>query len=578
MCDQNFTPFDAKEAEKDALDASEQNPEAAESAQVQAQPEESPVTEPDFNVQEQETPTQTPKSSEQQEPAAEPRAQTPPSGRESGPSYGGPSPYAPPYAQGGYYPPQPPRAPYPPYAPPQSGPYGAPQGGYYPPQPPQPPQPPRYPQQNPGWGSSPYRQPYYPPVQPAAPAPREKLSTGVKVFLWIVGALIGALVIGFVSYGAYTIVTAPDDGNTISSMPVDPGPEESTPPASGESGSEPESSTPSIPVVPNTEGIRIESKTGDEKSAKEIYQSIAPSLVGIVATPRTESENAGESQGSGIIATADGYVITNAHVVLNTRNIDVKVIMHDDTEYDAVVVGYDKTTDLAVLKINAESDLVPAVFGDSEKLAVGDWVLAIGNPGGVDFSSSLTRGIVSAVNRKVGSNSENGMTYIQTDAAINPGNSGGALVNMYGQVIGINSSKIVASGYEGMGFAIPISKAKFIVDELMASGYVQGRTRLGIRGMDVSMYEVMSGRPQGFIIDSIDEDSAFSGTDAQKNDIITALDGTEVTGLQDITNILSTHAPGDRVTVTLYRQGMRGNEITFDVTITLLEDKGETQN
>ena len=366
------------------MDASEQNPEAAESAQVQAQPEESPVTEPDFNVQEQETPTQTPKSSEQQEPAAEPRAQTPPSGGQPGQLYGGPSPHALRMHRAGIIRRSRRVRRIHPIRRRNPGLMVRRRADIIPRS--------RHNRRsrhvirsNPGWGSSPYRQPYYPPVQPAAPAPREKLSTGVKVFLWIVGALIGALVIGFVSYGAYTIVTAPDDGNTISSMPVDPGPEESTPPASGESGSEPESSTPSIPVVPNTEGIRIESKTGDEKSAKEIYQSIAPSLVGIVATPRTESENAGESQGSGIIATADGYVITNAHVVLNTRNIDVKVIMHDDTEYDAVVVGYDKTTDLAVLKINAESDLVPAVFGDSEKLAVGDWVLAIGNPGGVDF-------------------------------------------------------------------------------------------------------------------------------------------------------------------------------------------------
>jgi serine protease Do len=206
-----------------------------------------------------------------------------------------------------------------------------------------------------------------------------------------------------------------------------------------------------VTIVPNTEGIKLNPvpQNTAELTAKVIYPSIKKSIVGVVVNEGKENE----TQGSGIVATEDGYIISNAHVVLNSRNVDLKIYMDDSSSYSAVVIGYDKTTDLAVLKIiNTKDKFTPATFGDSDSLSVGDWVLAIGNPGGTDFASSLTRGTVSAVDRKVGTNSSSGMSYIQTDAAINPGNSGGALVNMYGQVIGINSSKIVNSSFSNAGF------------------------------------------------------------------------------------------------------------------------------
>ena len=206
-------------------------------------------------------------------------------------------------------------------------------------------------------------------------------------------------------------------------------------------------------------------------------------------------------------------------------------------------------------------------------------MLAIGNPGGERFASSLTRGIVSGLDRAVERYSEDGMTFIQTDAAINPGNSGGPLVNMYGQVVGINSSKIITDGYEGMGFAIPVSKAKDIIDQLLSGGYVEGRVRLGISGYDLGDEATFYGLPKGFMIASIDEDSSFAGTEAQVEDIIIAIDGETVEELQDISNLLLRYSPGDQVTVTLYRRSAYdfsdGEEI--QVTITLLEDKGETQ-
>ena len=445
--------------------------------------------------------------------------------------------------------------------------------------------------------SAPNYMPPYPPYPPyyqyaTMQPPRRKMKGGTKAFFIIVISLLSVLVVATTTYAAYKIINyKPDNSqNSIFSgfdynYGYDYGYDfnfgEDTP-DKNEDDFLPDLSENQVDeierpeITPNTDGIQLNDtpKTA-EKSAKDIYASIKNSIVGVVVTSQGEVA----SQGSGIIATTDGYIITNAHVVLNKRTVDVTIVMNDETEYKAMVVGFDKTTDLAVLKIyNTNDKFVPVEFGNSDELAVGEWVLAIGNPGGQDFASSLTRGIVSAVNRKVGSNSAKGMTYIQTDAAINPGNSGGALVNMHGQVIGINSSKIVASGYEGMGFSIPISKAKAIIDELMATGYVEGRTRLGISGIDisdsqVSLYKV----PHGFQIASIDEDGAFAGTEAQVGDIITAMDGETVTGLDDITAFLAQHKAGDYVTVTLYRYGNGMNSETLTVEICLLEDKGETQ-
>lgn len=161
------------------------------------------------------------------------------------------------------------------------------------------------------------------------------------------------------------------------------------------------------------------------------------------------------------------------------------------------------------------------------------------------------------------------MTYIQTDAAINPGNSGGPLVNMYGQVVGINSSKIVADYYEGMGFAIPVSKAKDIIDQLLSTGYVEGRVRLGITGMNYQDFTL-----QGVEIVSIDENSGFADTDAKEGDVITAIDGNEVTSLTTLANELLSYSPGDTCEVTIVHPA-NGNE--YKVTITLLADEGETQ-
>ena len=457
------------------------------------------------------------------------------------PAWGAPPPQQPPAASWGA-PPQNPAG----WTVPAPGPYGVPAPA-------------------PGWS------PYGP-----APRARKPLSRGLKVFLWIASALAAGAILGFACFAVYAGVA----GGTQATLPETPSleeqlPQEQLPSDSGEEQAQPELELPDVEMTPNTDGIAIQEKpAGDPLDAQQAYDKVVQSTVSLEVSQDGETT---ASTGTGIIATSDGYMITNAHVVLNSKNVLVTVTTYDGQTYDAVVVGVDRSTDLAVIKTN-DYGFTPAEFGDAAELSIGEWVLAIGNPGGSRFAGSVTRGIVSGLDRAVERYSENGMTYIQTDAAINPGNSGGPLVNMYGQVVGINSSKIITEGYEGMGFAIPVSRAKEILDQLLAGGYVQGRVRLGISGYDVSEMEAMlNGTPRGFLIASIDEDSAFADTQAQEGDIITALDGESVQDLTEISNLLLRYSPGDQVTVTLFRINEAGLGEELEVEITLLEDKGETQ-
>lgn len=430
-----------------------------------------------------------------------------------------------------------------------------------------------------GYPAAPYA-PYPAPEQQVLP-PKKKKPLALKVFLWILSILVAGTLIGF---GIYLVTELqspsrapllPEEYMDPDPLPPESQPEESLPPAEDEEIED----LPNVDVTPNREGISLNPKPqGDALEPEEVYDKVVKSTVAISATLTRQGQTS-ESRGTGIIATSDGYIITNAHVVLNSKSARVTVQAYDGEEYDAVVVGVDRTTDLAVIKTN-DHDFTPAVFGDTEELSMGEWVMALGNPGGTKYANSLTRGIVSGLHREAGQYSANGMTYIQTDAAINPGNSGGPLVNMYGQVVGINSSKIVTENYEGMGFAIPISEARPIINELLSGGYIKGRTRLGIiiREID-SGTSAMLGVPPGLAITEINEDSAFTGTEAQTGDIITALDDEPVSSLRDVSNLLLQYAPGDEVTVTLYRPASENGESSreFTVTVTLLEDKGETQ-
>ena len=235
-------------------------------------------------------------------------------------------------------------------------------------------------------------------------------------------------------------------------------------------------------------------------STKQISKNVLPSVVGVVQYQKSRPYVA-TGQGSGIILDADGYIVTNAHVVADADG--VKVVLYNGEEYTAIIVGSDTKSDVAVLKISA-SNLTPAKLGNSDQLEIGEDVIAIGNPGGL--SNRVSKGIVSGLNRTVETNLGASMECIQTDAAINPGNSGGALVNEYGYVVGINSSKIAATDYEGIGFAIPINDAKPIIEDLKSYGEVQGRVRLGVEvRMIDSVLAKLNNIPTGAMVISVEK-------------------------------------------------------------------------
>ena len=282
-------------------------------------------------------------------------------------------------------------------------------------------------------------------------------------------------------------------------------------------------------------------------SIPEIVEKITPSVVGISSAAGT---------GSGIIMSEDGYIITNAHVVENSDA--VSVLLHDDSEHNAIIIGTDKRTDLAVIKINAPS-LVPAEFGNSDELVVGETVIAIGNPLGFDFYGSVTGGIISGLERSLTIDDVT-LTLIQTDAAINGGNSGGPLVNSYGQVIGINSAKVAGTIAEGMGFAIPMNNAKPIVDDLINNGYVTGRPLIGISGFDIdertSKYYNM---PMGVYVAQLAPSSPASIAGIRVGDVIVGINGEQITTMNGLNEVKNKFSPNDTVTLSVSRNGIVSN-------------------
>lgn len=297
-------------------------------------------------------------------------------------------------------------------------------------------------------------------------------------------------------------------------------------------------------------------------SDQDIAAKLTPSVVciqnyqvtqnyGFMQTDTSDSSVSPASEGSGIIMSEDGYIITNAHVVEGATSL--KVMTSDGETYEAQLIGSDTVTDLAVVKINA-TGLTAAEFGSSEDLRVADKVMAIGNPGGHELSSSVTIGYVSALNRAIANNTTGyTMEYIQTDAAINPGNSGGALINKYGQVVGINSAKISATGYEGLGFAIPIDTAQPIISDLIQYGYVKDRAVLGISGQFIdSMTGRFYGLPQGEYVAQLNSSEA-QASGLQVGDVITAIDGQQLDSESTLRSAILSKKPGDTVTLQVYR-------------------------
>lgn len=316
----------------------------------------------------------------------------------------------------------------------------------------------------------------------------------------------------------------------------------------------------------------------DELTIPEIAAKVGPSVVGIInkATVQTpkywdpfsgryyyspdtsqDGQTVEQGSGSGIIINTDGYIVTNQHVIDGASEIEV--ILNTGTSYSAQVVGEDTKTDLAVIKIEpkAEEPLSAATLGDSTTVEVGELAVAIGNPMGMEYSGSVTAGIISAVNRTM---SIDNRTYnlLQTDAAINAGNSGGALINRFGEVIGINSVKLSTTGVEGMGFAIAISEAKPIINELMSSGYVTGRPLVGIS---------ISETRYGLFISSVQEGSGAEEAGLKEADMIIEVDGTKVSSTSEINEIRDKKKPGDTLRFKIMRDGE-----TQEIDVKLIED------
>ena len=308
-----------------------------------------------------------------------------------------------------------------------------------------------------------------------------------------------------------------------------------------------------------------EASDGTVLSWTSVYEKNIPSVVSIIcATER------GNSTGTGVILTADGYIVTNCHVVDSAQSITV--LLSDDRSFPAMLVGSDVVSDLAVLYIEA-GDLTPAEFGDSTALKVGEPVVAIGDPLGIEYRGTMTDGIISAINRDVTVEGRV-MTLIQTNAALNSGNSGGPLINQQGQVIGINTIKIGTfsdlAGVEGLGFAIPSATMIEIVEQLMDQGYVSGRPTIGItgEGMDL-IYRYYYRLPNGLYITAVAKGSPAAKLGIEEGDILISLDGTEITSMEELNAVLYAHEVGDRLEIVVYRDGKEYAE-----TITLAENKG----
>ena len=304
----------------------------------------------------------------------------------------------------------------------------------------------------------------------------------------------------------------------------------------------------------------------DEEGAlclQDIYSRVIDSVVSI-----SSMTSSGTSSGTGIIMSPDGYVITNHHVISGA--LVISVLTNDNREFEAALVGSDEMSDLAVLKIDARG-LQAAEFGDSSKLRVGDSVVAIGDPLGVQLRGTMTNGIISAINRDL-TVGDRTMTLIQTNAALNNGNSGGPLINCYGQVIGINTVKMssyytASATVEGLGFAIPISVAKPIIDELIENGYVAGRPAIGISGDSLpTYYRAYYRLPDGVYVTSVNDGSDAKAKGIREGDIVTAINGEVISSIDDLNTIKNQYAAGDKVTLTIYRSGAY-----YEVTVTLVD-------
>ncbi len=329
---------------------------------------------------------------------------------------------------------------------------------------------------------------------------------------------------------------------------------------------------------PESDNSKLTDESG-KYTVEGLVQVVRPQVVEIY-TYKTKDANTVSGSGSGIIITEDGYIVTNTHVLDGMEKYTVNT--YDNKSYNAEIVGRDAKTDIAVIKIDAKN-LSAATLGNSDEVNQGEAVVAIGNPAGL--TGSITDGIVSGLNRKIKTDATSfEMNCIQTNAAISPGNSGGALVNLYGQVIGITSSKYAAINSEGLGFAITINDAKPIIEELISQGYVSGRVRVGITfyssygdyaniefkeqfGFDIP--EELEG---SLWIDEISKDCDIANTELKIGDFIVAIEGKKVDDYSELNRLLKGKKGGDKVKAKCARVDKEGKITYFDIEFKLMTD------
>ena len=307
-----------------------------------------------------------------------------------------------------------------------------------------------------------------------------------------------------------------------------------------------------------------------------VAEKIRPSVVGIkveyeVSSMFSRTPSTASAEGSGVIISEDGYILTNNHIINSASNSSyynlseaTKIVVYlygDETEYEATIVGTDKQTDLAVIKID-KTDLTKADLGDSDDVRVGEFAMAVGNPLGMQ--NSVSGGLISAVNREVTDTDGTKYVLIQTDAAINSGNSGGALVNSKGEVIGINTLKLSGTGIEGMGFAIPINSTKDIYEQLIQYSKVK-RPSIGITGLDLNEQTATQYNfPLGIYVRSVDDFSAAQKAGIKAGDVITGVNGIDIKTMDELNAEKNKFKIGDEITLTLTREG---SEITVKLVL-----------
>ncbi|HBL41056.1 MAG TPA: hypothetical protein DDY98_05600, partial [Ruminococcaceae bacterium] len=429
--------------------------------------------------------------------------------------------------------------------------------------------------------------PYYPTQPPQVEPEKKKKKTGRTVFCVLLAVVI--LVAGISIPVSLLTAKNGDSGFSIG------GKEENDGQNSEQKVNE---DAPEIEINQSPKSNAITS--GKTLTPAQIYKKIAPSIVAVklyskqsenAFTPGTTADDGSSSsavsEGTGVVYKLDdsgtySYILTCAHVI-SESNVMASIETEDGTRYDAEIVGYDARTDVGILRVKGKFEV--AEFGDSDALSVGDPIYAIGNPGGSEFFGSFTDGIVSAIGRSITSSIGYDMICIQHNAAISPGNSGGPLLNEYGQVIGINSSKIAATEFEGISFAVPITQAKDVIDKVAAYGYVPGRPRLGISyvpndsssissvyAMAVQMKDLPSG---SLVIAKIESSSDLLNTDAQAGDMITAVNGKKMDKADVLLETIANSKVGDTLTLSLFRiQVQNGRYVTstFDVKVKLIEE------